>query len=105
MKHLKRAITALLLNFLMATLLCAVAGAQGPAEASVVEPGGPSANPEPLPAAPEPQNPASATSSDNWRGAVSIYGWFAGMHGTVGAFGHDAGITSPSATSFISSKA
>ena len=30
--------------------------------------------------------------SDNWRVGISFYGWFAGLHGTVGVAGHDAGI-------------
>jgi outer membrane protein OmpA-like peptidoglycan-associated protein len=30
--------------------------------------------------------------SDNWRVGISLYGWFAGLHGTVGVLGHDAGI-------------
>jgi len=30
--------------------------------------------------------------SDSWRVGISLYGWFAGLHGTVGIAGHDAGI-------------
>ena len=33
--------------------------------------------------------------SDGWRGQISIYGWFPGIHGTVGVLGHDAGIHVP----------
>ena len=53
------------------------------------------ADPTPLPAAPVPQFGANATATDSWHGAVSIYGWFPGVHGTVGVLGHDAGFSSP----------
>ncbi len=33
--------------------------------------------------------------SDNWRVGISLYGWFAGLHGTVGVQGHNAGIHVP----------
>jgi outer membrane protein OmpA-like peptidoglycan-associated protein len=33
--------------------------------------------------------------SDNWRVGISLYGWFAGLHGTVGVAGHNAGIHVP----------
>ncbi len=36
----------------------------------------------------------SSTGGD-WRVALSIYGWFPGIHGTVGVLGHDAGIHVP----------
>ena len=53
-----------------------------------------------LPTNPEPQNAGSpnigpATTSDRWTGAISIYGWFPGVHGTVGALGHKASIHVP----------
>jgi len=39
--------------------------------------------------------PTGLNASDNWRVGISLYGWFAGLHGTVGAFGHNAGIHVP----------
>jgi hypothetical protein len=106
MKHFQRAVAAFFLGCLIATLFCGVAGAQGPAELSAAEPAkpttnpepvpaNPAANPEPLPNAPEPQNGGMVPEGQGWRGAVSIYGWFAGTHGTVGVLGHDASIHMP----------
>jgi len=105
MKSFPKLISVVLLSFLMATLFCAVAGAQGPAELSAAEPttssaspeavpAKPNAAPEPLPNAPEPVPQASGLVPEGpgWRGAVSIYGWFAGTHGTAGVFGHDASL-------------
>jgi len=84
---------------MIAALLCALlympASAQGPAEASAATPAKASATPEPLPAAPMPQNPWATGSGDSWRGAISIYGWFPGIHGTVGVLNHDASIHAP----------
>ena len=54
--------------------------------------------PDPSPApAPLPDTPSAskATADDAWRAKMSIYGWFAGVHGTVGVAGHDAGIHIP----------
>lgn len=36
--------------------------------------------------------PTGVNASDNWRVGISLYGWFAGLHGTLGVAGHDAGI-------------
>lgn len=53
-------------------------------------------NPGTTPAAPEPtptpQQAPTPGADDSWRVSVSIYGWFPGVHGTVGVFGHNAGI-------------
>jgi len=55
-------------------------------------------SPEASAAIPEPADPASpaptssASSGDGWHLAVSPYIWFAGVHGTVGALGHDASV-------------
>ena len=38
--------------------------------------------------------------SDNWRVGISLYGWFAGLHGTVGVAGHEAGIHVPFSSLF-----
>src|SRR5271166_448633 len=69
----------------------ATANAQGPADPSVSTP----ATADPLPANPVPQFGSNANAGDSWRGAISIYGWFPGVHGTVGVLGHDAGIHVP----------
>jgi outer membrane protein OmpA-like peptidoglycan-associated protein len=39
--------------------------------------------------------PTGNNASANWRVAISLYGWFAGLHGTIGAQGHDASIHVP----------
>ena len=54
-----------------------------------------SSNPNPLPRAPEPQAGGMVPEGSGWRGAISIYGWFPGLHGTVGVAGHDAGVHVP----------
>ncbi len=80
---------ALLAAIIMTVLTSVPVSAQGPADSSAATP---AASADPLPANPVPQQGASATTYDGWRGAVSIYGWFPGIHGTVGALGHDASI-------------
>jgi hypothetical protein len=47
--------------------------------------------PAQLPAAPAPQK-ATADPGHNWNFSVTPYLWFAGMHGTVGANGHEASV-------------
>ena len=66
--------------------------AQGPAEVTAATPATTS---DALPPAPEPQTSAAASADDGWRFGVSIYGWFPGVHGTVGALGHNASIHVP----------
>ncbi len=74
--------------------------AQGPADLSTATPEAaastPAPAPEPVPN-PVPQYPTGSpfASDDNWRGTISIYGWFPGVHGTVGALGHNAGFSAP----------
>jgi hypothetical protein len=77
----------------MTVQTCVLASAQGPAELSAANPATAEAPamPDAPPAPPPPQEGPYAT-SDSWHGAISIYGWFPGIHGTVGALGHDAGI-------------
>src|SRR5450631_3827511 len=55
-----------------------------------------SAAPSALPDDPgqAPQRSTAASTSDGWSGTVGIYGWFPGLHGTVGALGHDASVHS-----------
>ncbi len=82
---------AVLFTLVLFTLVSTSASAQGPAD--------PSATPtsasvsEPLPPAPQMGGPAA--SSDSWHGTVAIYGWFPGIHGSVGVLNHDASIHAP----------
>src|SRR5664279_2168712 len=73
------------------------AHAQGPADvAATTPPTTADASPTaPLPPNPQPQTSTAADDSDGWRGQIAIYGWFPGIHGTVGVLGHDAGIHVP----------
>jgi outer membrane protein OmpA-like peptidoglycan-associated protein len=51
--------------------------------------------PTPLPPPdPRSQYPTGATSGD-WRVGITVYGWFPGLHGTVGGYGHNASIHVP----------
>lgn len=96
---------SLLLAVTLTPLFCTSVFAQGPAESTVS--GSAVAAPadtSTLPDAPGPapfaaQGPVSqyptGVTSGGWRVGVNIYGWFPGMHGTVGALGHDAGIHVP----------
>jgi len=60
------------------------------------DPAASSSNPKPLPdAPPPPQASGWVPEGTGWRGAVSIYGWFAGVHGTAGVRGHDTGVDIP----------
>ncbi len=75
--------------------------AQGPADPAVAEataatatPAARAASPDPVPN-PVPQYGSPFATGDNWRGTISIYGWFPGVHGTVGALGHNAGFSAP----------
>jgi len=81
-------------------LLCSSSFAQGPAELSTAAPASEpaaSTNADPAASAPEPlpQYGTPFATGDQWRGIISIYGWFPGVHGTVGALGHNAGISAP----------
>jgi len=71
-------------------LLSMSAVAQGPADLTAATPAA-TADPP----APAPQQSAAAGTDDGWRGQIAIYGWFPGVHGTVGALGHDASIHVP----------
>ena len=87
----------------LSLLLSLSALAQGPADLKAATPAtsavDATASPDAaaLPDAPPPptQDPTGSGASDGWRGAIAIYGWFPGIHGTVGALGHDAGIHVP----------
>jgi len=80
--------------------------AQGPTDLTVTEPSAVAPTPAPgIPDAPAPttpdqgpgpvsQYPTGSTGGD-WRVGISIYGWFPGLHGSVGALGHNASIHVP----------
>src|SRR5271165_5874888 len=89
-------------------MLCLPAVAQGPADSTVAGPAAapdpapatPAATPaaapaDPLPANPVPQYPIGSNPGGDWRVGISVYGWFPGLHGTVGVLGHDAGLHVP----------
>ncbi len=84
---------------LLELMFCLSAIAQGPSDVAAVTPpttaDASPTPPTPLPPNPQPQTSTSADDSDGWRGQIAIYGWFPGIHGTVGVFGHDAGIHVP----------
>ncbi len=84
---------------ILTLLLCLPALAQGPADLTVADPTtsadpAPPAPPVP-PANPAPQYGSPFSTGDGWRGTISIYGWFPGVRGTVGALGHNAGFNAP----------
>ena len=110
MKAYRKVYFAVLAAIVVSLLSGVAASAQGPAELSTATPAAsadppatadpvasadPAASFDPLPANPVPQQSASAGAGDGWRGAISIYGWFPGAHGTVGALGHEAGFHAP----------
>ena len=79
-------------------MLCLPAIGQGPADLAVADPaaGTPAATPAAAPPAnPVPQYGSPFNTGDSWRGTISIYGWFPGVRGTVGALGHNAGFNAP----------
>ncbi len=95
------------LNLLVAatlTVLCTSVLAQGPADPPIAGSTAISTSSSAVPDAPLPppgqgsgpisQYPGGNTSGD-WRVGISFYGWFPGMHGTVGALGHNASIHVP----------
>ena len=108
MSPFRKSLLAVIVKFMLSVLITLPASAaEEPGELSAATPAADAssqpanpdadpaalpANPEPLPAAPEPQASGWVPEGSGWRGSVSIYGWFPGMHGTVGTFGHDASI-------------
>ncbi len=90
MNVVRRAWFAVFATVLLSILSMASAQAQGPADASAAVPG-PEADAAAAPA-PLPDAPSSTASDDSWRIRMSIYGWFPGIHGTVGVGGHNASI-------------
>lgn len=95
---------AVLAAIVLSVLSGVAASAQGPADLSAAapeataDPAGtatPAASSDPLPANPVPQSNPFTASGDGWRGAISIYGWFPGVHGNVGVLGHEAYFRAP----------
>jgi hypothetical protein len=82
-------VSVLMLN----VVLCLSSQAQGPADvsaaASTAADADAAAAPAPLPDSP---STSKAAADDGWRLKMSIYGWFPGIHGTVGVGGHNASI-------------
>src|SRR5271157_4820271 len=86
----------------LTVLLCLPVVAQGPADMNAATPAitadanatldAPAAAPAAAPTNPMPQYPMGGYSGDNWRVSISIYGWFTGTQGTVGALGHNASV-------------
>ncbi len=86
------------------TLLCTSVLAQGPADPPLAGSTAVSTSSSAVPDAPLPppgQGPGpvstypTGSTGGDWRVGISIYGWFPGLHGTVGALGHDASIHVP----------
>ena len=92
--HHKPLLIAVILT--MTLMLCLSAVARGPADASAATPeataSAAAATPAAAAANPVPQLGGVNPNADTWRVGVSIYGWFPGVHGTVGALGHEAGV-------------
>ncbi len=74
----------------LAVFFCVTATAQGPSTDATAKTDSPAG---PLPDTPS--QTAASTDDPNWRFAVSIYGWFPGVHGTVGVLGNNASIHAP----------
>jgi hypothetical protein len=92
----------LLVTTTVILLFCTSVFAQGPTDLAVASRDAATPTPAPaIPDAPMPtpagypasQYPTGSTGGD-WRVGISLYGWFPGLHGTVGALGHDASIHS-----------
>src|SRR5437764_331616 len=78
--------------------------AQGPADTPVADSATVSTSAPALPEAPLPypgQGPGpvstypTGSTGGDWRVGISIYGWFPGVNGTIGALGHNASIHVP----------
>ena len=90
---------------LLTLLFCTPVFAQGPSDLAVSNSPTASVTAAPaIPDAPAPmpsQGPGpvstyqTGSTGGNWRVGISIYGWFPGMHGDIGALGHNASIHVP----------
>jgi hypothetical protein len=99
----------LLVAATLSLLFCTTVFAEGPADlavagpvaavptATVAIPDAPAPAADPMPAqGPGPVSPyPTGSTGGDWRVGISIYGWFPGLHGTVGALGHNASIHVP----------
>ena len=74
----------------LVVFFCVTATAQGPTAEATAKTDSPTG---PLPDTPS--QTATSTNDPNWRVAVSIYGWFPGIYGTVGVLGANASIHAP----------
>ena len=95
----------LLVAVTLTVLFCTSVFAQGPADLTVASsaaaastaasaiPDAPAPTPDQA-AGPVSQYPSGSTGGD-WRVGITVYGWFPGLHGTVGALGHNASIHVP----------
>jgi outer membrane protein OmpA-like peptidoglycan-associated protein len=92
MNSSRKAFFALLAAITLSMLVSMSASANEVKDLNVEDSASTAAAPDPPP---PPQLAAPAGADDSWRGAVSIYGWFPGTHGTVGILGHDAGVHAP----------
>jgi hypothetical protein len=108
MNWYRKVCLAVLAAMVLSVVSGVAASAQGPADLSAAAPAAapapaasadptpaPAASSEPLPANPVPQNNPFTVGGDGWHGAISIYGWFAGLHGNVGVAGHEAYFRAP----------
>ena len=98
----------LLVTATLTLMFCASVFAQGPTDLTVVSrdaatptavaiPDAPAPAADPMPAqgpGPVSSYPTGSTGGD-WRVGISIYGWFPGLHGNLGALGHNASIHVP----------
>lgn len=73
-------------------MFCALSVAQGPADLNAASL---DASASPAPAAPLPDAPSASASDDEWKVRISVYGWFPGIHGTVGAADHNVSVHAP----------
>ena len=98
MNTLGKACCTVILGIALSSLLCMSAVAQGPADSTLATPAttadAPAPAPDPAPN-PAPQYPTGGGGGGDWRVGISIYGWFPGLHGTVGALDHNASIHVP----------
>ena len=98
MNTLGKACCTVILGIALSLLLCMSAVAQGPADSTLATPAttadAPAPAPDPAPN-PAPQYPTGGGGGGDWRVGISIYGWFPGLHGTVGALDHNASIHVP----------
>lgn len=83
-----RVLSGLIVAALTITVLAPMALA-GPADLSAANPPA-AAEPAPLP-----DTPSKGQASDGWRGNISVYGWFPGIHGTAGPTDHQVSVHAP----------